>query len=553
MAIIENGDKKYSSLLTEIETGQIKIPQFQRHFVWDLSSSAKLIDSILKGYPIGTLIYWRTNERLRAVRDIGNIELPEPKKGEFVNYVLDGQQRITSLFASLKGEIIIRENGKQEDFSNIYIDLEAKDDDEIVIIEIAEKEEYSFVKLTDLMNQGRRFFNDFPEKYDDVIDKYREILQSYQFKGINLKAAEIDVATEVFTRLNVGGRDLTLFEIMVAKTYDPNREFDLYESFQGLRSELAQSKYDTLSASSILQLISLLIKRECKRKTILKLGKEEFIDTWYKAVECVKGAVDFFRSYGIPVSKLLPYNALIVPFGYFFYHHPINPTGQTLKLLEDFFWRVSLGFRYSSAVEGKLVQDIDKIDQILKNKHPRYEWSINTTPDFIKNNGYFSTGKSLTKAILCLYTIFKPKSFDNHLDVNIDNSWLKIATSKNYHHFFPKSYMKKNKPDWEYWLYNHIANITIVDGYLNKNKIRAKAPSRYMNEFKDCNAQLNETMNTHLIDDINGFGIWNDNYEQFFNSRLNRISKELTKRIIPQEADKTELLIYQDIDNLEND
>jgi uncharacterized protein with ParB-like and HNH nuclease domain len=58
VAVLENGDKKYSSLLEEVETGQIKIPQFQRQFVWDISSSAKLIDSILKGYPIGTFIFW---------------------------------------------------------------------------------------------------------------------------------------------------------------------------------------------------------------------------------------------------------------------------------------------------------------------------------------------------------------------------------------------------------------------------------------------------------------------------------------------------------------
>ena len=76
MATLESGDKQYTTLLNEIETGQIKIPQFQRQFVWDIASSAKLIDSVLKGYPIGTFIYWRTNERLRSVKNIGNIILP---------------------------------------------------------------------------------------------------------------------------------------------------------------------------------------------------------------------------------------------------------------------------------------------------------------------------------------------------------------------------------------------------------------------------------------------------------------------------------------------
>lgn len=96
MAILENTAKNYATLLSEVKSGQIKIPQFQRNFVWDIKASAKLLDSIIKGYPIGTFIFWRTDEELRSVRNIGNIELPTQNKGEFVNYVLDGQQRITS-------------------------------------------------------------------------------------------------------------------------------------------------------------------------------------------------------------------------------------------------------------------------------------------------------------------------------------------------------------------------------------------------------------------------------------------------------------------------
>jgi hypothetical protein len=435
-----------------------------------------LIDSILKGYPIGTFIFWRTNERLRAIRNIGNIKLIEPKDGEYVNYVLDGQQRITSVFAALKGQQIERDNGKFEDFSKIYIDLDANIDEKIVITDINDKKEHTYIKLTDLMyEKGRILYNKYPDEYGEKIDKYKEIIQSYLFRGINLKDAEIDVATEVFTRLNVGGKDLSLFEIMVAKTYDHEKAFDLYEKFQELKQELQPSKYDTISSATILQLVSILIKKECTRKVILKLSKEEFIDKWDDATECLKSAVDFFRSYGIPVSRLLPYNALLVPFSYFFYKHKTNPTGEIKKKLEDFFWRVSLGYRYSSAVESKLANDIEKIDKIINNELPKYEWSIDISPENLQNDGYFSTGRSFIKAILCLYAMQKPKSFDNHLDVNIDNSWLKIANSKNYHHFFPKSYMEKNQQHWEYWQYNNILNITIVDGYLNKNKIRAKA------------------------------------------------------------------------------
>src|SRR5512134_3526623 len=98
----ENQTKKYDFLFADIDYGRIKIPMFQRDFVWTKEQTAKLIDSIIKGFPIGTFILWKTREELRAMRNIGNIALPDAPKGDAVSYVLDGQQRITSLYAVRK-------------------------------------------------------------------------------------------------------------------------------------------------------------------------------------------------------------------------------------------------------------------------------------------------------------------------------------------------------------------------------------------------------------------------------------------------------------------
>jgi len=109
----------YNDLITDISRGKIKIPQFQRDFVWSVQKSAALLDSVIKGYPIGTLIFWDTKDRLRSVRHLGNIEFPLPEDGETVSFVLDGQQRLTSLFAALKGHTIVRNSGQCDDFSKI--------------------------------------------------------------------------------------------------------------------------------------------------------------------------------------------------------------------------------------------------------------------------------------------------------------------------------------------------------------------------------------------------------------------------------------------------
>lgn len=545
MQLPQPQSKNFSSLIEDIKSGRIKIPQFQRKFVWSMRKSAGLLDSIVKGYPIGTFIFWKTKERLPSIRNLGDCKLPPVPEGDYVSYVLDGQQRLTSLFACLQGAKVSRDKNKEDDFSKIYIDLDADEDQPIVITDISNKGEKTFISIMDLIKGGIKFLGSFPEKYHEKIEKYGIMIRDYQYSTIELIDASLDIATEVFTRINVSGQALTLFEIMVAKTFDEKRKFDLSKKYRELISELEQANYETIPDTTVLQTISMVMEKECKRSVILKLEKQEFIEIWGEAIDAIKMASEYFKnSYRIPVSQLLPYNALVVPFAYFFYKHKENPAGEKEKYLKDFFWRCSLSGRYSFAVEGKLAQDIHRIEKILKGELPSYDWPIDTSAEFIKENGWFSAGRSYIKAILCIYSYFQPESFSNGSLVNISNNWLKQANSKNYHHFFPRAYMKKAKTDRLDG--NHILNITIVDDFLNKRKIGAKAPSIYMEEFRKNNPKLSKTMRTHLIDDLGSFGIWEDDYEKFFNARAKLISREIEERIVKQEVDTSKQLNLED-------
>ena len=212
--------------------------------------------------------------------------------------------------------------------------------------------------------------------------------------------------------------------------------------------------------------------------------------------------------------------------------------------MKDFFWRCSLSGRYSHAVESKLAQDIKRIDWILKDKQPNYDWPIDTTSDFIVSNGSFSAGRSYIKAILCIYAYHEPKSFNDNAKINISNDWLKRANSKNYHHFFPRKYLERKKENEHY--INHILNITIVDDFLNKREIGMKAPSKYMRKFQKGNSDLDAAMKSHLIRNLDRFGIWDDDYDAFFEERAKVLSKEIKKRIIPQEIDEKSQADIQD-------
>src|SRR5215217_2915990 len=122
----------FADLIYNIEHGLLKIPQFQREFVWSREKSAHLLDSILRGYPIGTFILWKTKDSLRTVRNLGEAELPDTPAGDFVQYVLDGQQRLTSLYAAVKGLKVPRQE-RVDDFAEMYLDLSATEYEPIVI------------------------------------------------------------------------------------------------------------------------------------------------------------------------------------------------------------------------------------------------------------------------------------------------------------------------------------------------------------------------------------------------------------------------------------
>ena len=534
--------KKYTDLISEIQKGQIKIPKFQRDFVWSIDKTAKLLDSILKGYPIGTFILWETNERLNDIKNIGNLVLPPVPDDIKVQYVLDGQQRITSLYAAFLGASIQKEGEKKiTNYGSIFVDLEGDIDNNDEQIIVSEQPETKNISLKDLLNSK---YSDLRENYSnediDKIQEYKETFTSYDFSTVVLRKEDIDSAIEVFTRINTGGQTLTLFEIMSAKTYDEEQKFDMQDRFQKLLKQLEVSKYETISSTVILNVLGLILSKnkECKRKVVLQLDKQSIIDIWDDVISSLKESIDYFRSvYRIPVSTLLPYDALLVPFSYFFYYHKEKPKGEQIKYLEEFFWRISLSYRYSSSTESKLAQDIKRIDQILNGERPNYDELkvfLSSPRDLIDTN--FSAGNSYCKAVLCLLAYSEPKDFQDNGKVILDNSWLKMANSKNYHHFFPKSYLRKQGIGNE----NSIVNITLVGADLNKRKIRAKAPSIYIQDFLDENAELHKSIKSHLIDNIDDFGIHSDDYAVFLEKRATSIYKALKNRIEFTNTEKIE-------------
>lgn len=536
----KNQSKKYSTLFTAIDEGYIKIPQFQRDFVWDKQRTARLIDSIIKGFPIGTFILWKTHEELRHVKNIGNAVLPPTPRGDATSFVLDGQQRITSLYAVRKGLIITAE-GKEVDYKDLSIALDTDPDQADEVVCVDPPIHRRFISVFDLLNMGipamvKRFS---PEEIQ-TIDIYRSRLQGYDFSVISIDNYPIDIACEVFTRINTGGEKLTLFEIMIAKTFDQANGFDLAEKFAALiegngepgNKDLQTVGFESLPHITMLQSICACLCKQVTRADILKLPKKDFIQAWPRVTDGLFAAVDWVRTVlRIPVLSLVPYPSQLVPLTYFFTANGgVNPTAAQNKLLTQYFFWSRLGKRFSFSGESKIAQDLLKMDSVLKGEPPEYsrEDIIEFTTDDVQDR-WFSTNDGFCRAILCILAYHQPKSFNSNGVVHLDNSWLKQINSKNYHHFFPRAFLeKRGVPDWKA---NSVANITIVDDFLNKREIQAKAPSVYMKKFMRQNEELTEAMKSHLIGDLDEFGILSDDYDRFVAKRSKWILHEIRRRL----------------------
>ncbi len=520
---------RYPALIADIDAGRIKIPKFQREFVWSVDATAKLLDSILKGYPIGTFILWQTRERMSSIRNIGDAQLPETPDGDAVQFVLDGQQRITSIYAALKGITVERE-GKAHDYKDIFVNLDIDPTNLDESIVVSEKPLGMHLRLHDLLNMRASQIVGYTSNATiiDRIDRYKQAFETYDFSAITMSNESVDDAIEVFTRINTGGTELTLFEIMCAKTYDESQGFDLREQYDVLAGRIAEAGYDVPS-STVLQCLGVILDGECKRKTILKLDRDRIISAWEDMSEALKETVEYFRStYRIPVSGILPYNALLVPFTYFFWKKKDVPSPIQAKYLQEFFWKASLSYHYSSAVETKLGQDIKRVDSILQDERPKYDYKPQLNREDLVSQS-FSVGDSFCKAILCLFAYHQPLSFQNNASVRLDNAWLKVSFSKNYHHFFPKAFLRKQGIVDA----NVILNIAFVDDYLNKRTIKARAPSDYVRQFEQDNPHLREALKSHLILDPVAFGIWDDDFVKFLEERAKVVEEELHKRLEP--------------------
>lgn len=205
---------RIEELVSQVKIGDIKLPKFQRPFVWKKTDIIKLLDSIYKGYPIGSILLWLTSAKLASERKIGDIEINNRPEEFPTYYLLDGQQRLSTLCGALywNGDDIKSQ-------WNIGFDL----DKEQFVFQEGEKRVGLFPlnKLIDTrdFNKQCQAFESVPEKVDQYYKRSNRLLNSikdYKVAAVQIGDMTIDEVAPIFERINSTGRKLEMVDLMRA-------------------------------------------------------------------------------------------------------------------------------------------------------------------------------------------------------------------------------------------------------------------------------------------------------------------------------------------------
>lgn len=505
-------------IIEAIYRGQIRIPAFQRGFVWEPERVAYLIDSIYKGYPFGSLMFWRTKEQLKFDRDLGPFEIPEPKEDYPVDYVLDGQQRVTSLFGVLQTELKPKEN---EDWEDIYFDFSAPhavQDTQFLALKADQVDTQKHFPMRTLFDTVA--YRAATDKLDvgakKIIDDMQTTFKEARIPVQITKTEDKGTVAIIFERINRQGVALDTLQLLTAWTW--SEEFQLSEQFEELANELKPFGFSDVGGNTdlLLRCTSAVLSADASPSALMQLNGQVVRERFEEVTNGVKHAIDYLRNQLHVFSlKNLPFETMLVPLSVFFATSGNKERGFTAdeaRAINRWFWRSAFSKRYSAAVIRNLKSDIDAMIN-LRNKQASSlgNFQVKIDPDFFLRSNFVLSNVNTKSHILALSTLL-PRSFVSGGRVDLEAT-LKAANRSEFHHMMPKSFVKKLDVESDVSV-NCLANICFLSRSDNRT-LGGTAPSEYQSKMPKEAATLREILNSAAAP----HALFDDDFDKFVEAR----------------------------------
>lgn len=413
--------------IEDIEKGLIQIPSFQRDFIWDKKDKLDLFESLKKGYPIGSILFWKPDQKdFGNIDKIGSYYIPEKKEGFF--YILDGFQRLSTLFGCLinpnKTKLDFDKKELESNFS-IYYDLESEDffiPRNINYIEIYQIPLYILLDTFEFIKFSQKLASH--NKANLLIDKATSLATSlvdFVLPSIDIIGGDLEEAVEIFSRINSRGSTISPDWMLSALTYNQDKDFRLGTIIDNLIEDLKDFNFQDIKRDLILQCITNSFGKAYFDQSgrIEELARRsDFIDKTNKVIESVKKAVKFLFDELLVIDfKLLPYRNQLI-FITDFFNSVKEPTIEQKESLKKWFWITTYSNYFTIYSLSKQREAYNKFQQFINseivdplyNDRPSMPFSVSDFPNKI----FFGSVRAKALILFLLnYSNFNKTSYES--------------------------------------------------------------------------------------------------------------------------------------------
>jgi hypothetical protein len=548
-------------LMDMAEKGQLVLPNFQRRFIWTRQQVEELLESVIAGYFMGTFLFLnvRPNDApfspmlVEGVSEVMSNVKPKPE-----SMILDGQQRVTSLFYALYSpEISLR--GTKYPY-RFYLELRKalnKEFDEAVFsyrwdwnyyedAEIQFEEAIvPFTKLASLesFEDWLRGYQKYQEGFGKLdyreVDGFRKIRQGigdYQIDVISLSQNDFETyeIVEIFERVNSTGTPLSVFELLTSRFYqfeinlrkmweDCYENLELVKQFSG---ELTNEKFPRY----ILQIIALSRGINPKKKNLFDLNEVGFAEDWKTSSDYLEKALSRLSNikkggYGVRVGWV-PYATMIPPLAVLLLEiEKRGASAEYYNKLHKWYWASIFSNWYERSTDTRAFNDVIEITSWFGDGKEVPSVINNLELGEIELRERAQKGGAIYQGVISLILLKGANDF--FLDDTIELHELDD------HHIFPIAYLKKKGIEGDE--VNNILNRTLIASRTNR-RINKTAPSVYLSDMTEelgSESKVKQVLKTHFINAKAYAAMKNDDYDKFLEAREEEITKEIKKRAKP--------------------
>ena len=521
--IFKTNPERLDYLLTSIHNREVALPDFQRDFVWDPAATEELIESICQNYPAGSLLKIRNGAGFQfAPRTFAGAP---PLDGHSPSYlVLDGQQRLTSLYQALYGAGDYRylmclgsllEGSDLEDsvfyvtkrnFARWYAAIEQQAKELTLPLSVLFTGEGKFEGWLDAVVEIRQ---GAPEEMRDLKVSLRQIkedwlksLEQYEFPVVELADGTTpDAVCTIFETLNRTGVKLSVFDLLTARFWAEDvRLRDLWETAQSDHQIISEFEIDPYT---LLQAVALRAPKgapSCKRGDVLKLSAEDIRLTWDSTVMGLAQFLKLLREdCGVILPKLLPYSTMLVTGAAAMAETAgeVGPkVGAIREKMKRWFFCASLSQAYDNAANSRAAREYQELREWFgEGPTPQVVAEFWFDPSILDS----TTSRQRAVYRACIALILRGRALDFHTREKI-TAKLVWDEGIDDHHLFPAAYLRDNRPDIGAIQRDCVLNRTYIDKITNI-RIGRRAPSDYLAEVaaEMGESKLDQILASHLL------------------------------------------------------